>query len=237
VSAGGGRAPRSHFAALLQEHFGVSPASLPVVAEQLDPNHHADLQVALDALLARGGRTHELHGVTFDRYSGSTLSLAALVSQPWFVAGPVEYKNVATGTDAMPCVERGLYCVKAGGERFVLLVNTRNDFMRELLRRAALIASDEGSDIRVTQRHVDDALRELVIDGAAHAQLAGRGKARRRSIDHTGMMGTDASSDRTPFASEVKIRCPRRALRARSSGAASRRDSRACRRPVTEARA
>ena len=38
-------------------------------------------------------------------------------------------------------------------------------FVRELLRKAALFAADEGEELVVRDRHVDEALRELVIEG------------------------------------------------------------------------
>src|SRR5690606_21087398 len=38
-------------------------------------------------------------------------------------------------------------------------------FMRELLRKAALFAADEPGKVAVSDRHIDDAMRELVLDG------------------------------------------------------------------------
>ena len=38
-------------------------------------------------------------------------------------------------------------------------------FSRELMRKAALFAADEGDELVVEDRHVDEALRELVFDG------------------------------------------------------------------------
>jgi hypothetical protein len=38
-------------------------------------------------------------------------------------------------------------------------------FIRELLRRAALFAADDGTEIVVTDRHVDEALHDLVVQG------------------------------------------------------------------------
>lgn len=38
-------------------------------------------------------------------------------------------------------------------------------FIRELLRKAALFAADEGDGIVVEDRHIEDALRELVFEG------------------------------------------------------------------------
>jgi hypothetical protein len=38
-------------------------------------------------------------------------------------------------------------------------------FIRELVRRAALFAADEGAEVAVEERHVDEALHELVVQG------------------------------------------------------------------------
>jgi cell division protease FtsH len=41
-------------------------------------------------------------------------------------------------------------------------------FVRELLRKAALFAAHEGGEeLIVADRHIDEALRELVVDGGA----------------------------------------------------------------------
>jgi hypothetical protein len=38
-------------------------------------------------------------------------------------------------------------------------------FIRELLRRAALFAADDSDPITVSDRHIDEALHELVVTG------------------------------------------------------------------------
>jgi hypothetical protein len=38
-------------------------------------------------------------------------------------------------------------------------------FMRELLRRAAALAAEDGAPIVVRDRHIDDALRDLLVAG------------------------------------------------------------------------
>jgi hypothetical protein len=52
-------------------------------------------------------------------------------------------------------------------------------FIRELLRKAALFSADEGGTIVVEDRHLEDALRELVVDGGTLTQslLGARGIA------------------------------------------------------------
>jgi hypothetical protein len=57
-------------------------------------------------------------------------------------------------------------------------------FIRELLRQAALIAVDEGREFVVEDRHLEDALRELVVDGGTLTQslLGARGIAPRDGV-------------------------------------------------------
>jgi AAA+ superfamily predicted ATPase len=38
-------------------------------------------------------------------------------------------------------------------------------FVRELLRKAALFAADEGDELVVRDRHLDEALHDLVVEG------------------------------------------------------------------------
>lgn len=49
-------------------------------------------------------------------------------------------------------------------------------FIRELLRTAALFAADEGDGIVVADRHLDEALQKLVVEGGVLMQsLLGAG--------------------------------------------------------------
>lgn len=44
---------------------------------------------------------------------------------------------------------------------------TSGAFIRELMRKAALFAAEEGEELLVTERHLDEALHELVVEGGA----------------------------------------------------------------------
>jgi hypothetical protein len=39
------------------------------------------------------------------------------------------------------------------------------DFIRELLRKASLFAADDGDEIELKERHFDEALHEMVVEG------------------------------------------------------------------------
>ncbi len=68
--------------------------------------------------------------------------------------GPVKYTNVALdGERVLPCVQLGLYLVCEGETRLALL------------RKAALFAADDGAAITIEDRHLDEALHEMVVEG------------------------------------------------------------------------
>jgi len=51
-------------------------------------------------------------------------------------------------------------------------------FIRELMRKAALFAAEEQQDIVVEDRHIEEALRELLFEGGELTKrLLGAGKA------------------------------------------------------------
>jgi hypothetical protein len=51
-------------------------------------------------------------------------------------------------------------------------------FIRELLRKAALFAADEGDDMTVEDCHIEETLRELVFEGGELTKrLLGAGRA------------------------------------------------------------
>ena len=63
---------------------------------------------------------------------------------------------------------RGLVMEVKDVDRFVRrMEGVSAAFIRELLRRAALIAADDGAELVVRDHHVDEALHELIITGGA----------------------------------------------------------------------
>jgi hypothetical protein len=107
--------------------------------------------------------------------------------------GPVEWVTVRLDGDrTVTCLQFGLLLVSDGDDRFVLLVRGPGNygmernvqvevmaadrlvartegvspaFIWELLRKAALLAVGPGEEIVVEDRHLDQALHELVVGG------------------------------------------------------------------------
>src|SRR5438477_5592202 len=107
--------------AQLREHLGCDPAELPVVSREISPWERANLQVALDAYLAEGGRTHEYVGLAAQH--GWHIGLAELAQTPHrggytaFVGrgGPKEHVTVQVGERTIVCVTAGLFLIGTQG--------------------------------------------------------------------------------------------------------------------------
>lgn len=98
----------------LAAHFGRDPATLPVVAQSFAPYERANLQLALDELLAEPGRTAEVVGVlALEEYRSSGLArVANAASAMHFGEGPVESADEPMPNGAhLGCVKNGLYLV------------------------------------------------------------------------------------------------------------------------------
>jgi GTPase SAR1 family protein len=129
-------------------HLGADPTQLPVLAEEVDPFQHPNVQVALDAYLGEAGRTAELIGVAAENKRYMTLSLSDLFGRGLpgrapIAEGPVDYVNLhlAAGR-VLPCVQFGLYLVHDGDARLAVLVTGPTDRMgpRQKVRVEAMAA-------------------------------------------------------------------------------------------------
>ncbi len=112
-----------------REHFGEDPAKLPIISETFATYAHPDLHLALQAYLAEPGRAHDVVGVA-SPHEMFSVKLAQLVV-PESIAmrsaglsvGPVEHVNRALDDNkVIACVQTGLYFVRRGDERSLVLV-------------------------------------------------------------------------------------------------------------------
>src|SRR5690348_5573216 len=87
------------FRTLIREHLGDDPTAIPIVALDVPEWDHANLQFALEALIAKPGRKTELVGVGGGQKRYMALSLSDLINAQHFEPGPVEYEvlDVAPG--------------------------------------------------------------------------------------------------------------------------------------------
>jgi cell division protease FtsH len=109
----------------LREHLGEGASELPVVKEELQAWELPNLQLGLDALLARSGWSHRLLGLSGQARHYHGLSLGDLVAGSDWVPGfgPVEYVNAAVAPGrTMPCLAFGLLLVGSPDGPLVVFV-------------------------------------------------------------------------------------------------------------------
>ena len=111
------------FRALIRDHLDADPTAIPVVAFDVADWDHANLQFALEALLAKRGREAELVGVGGGQKRYMALSLSDLINATHFEPGPVEYDSLDVGPNTTHrCILFGLVFLRAPEGRAVLFV-------------------------------------------------------------------------------------------------------------------
>jgi cell division protease FtsH len=111
------------FRILIREHLGIDPQEAPVVALQVPTWDHANLQLALEALLEQPGRSSEMQGIAGGQKRYMSLSLSDLLNERHFRPGPPEYESVDIGPgETHRCLLFGLVLLKDEAAPAVLLV-------------------------------------------------------------------------------------------------------------------
>ena len=126
--ASAARPPASPLLDRIAAHLGTDPTQLPATTEQFDTFEAPNLQLALDAYLREVGRSAELVGVSMENKRFLAAGLSELTARPshympTLQEGPVEYTNYHLANDeVLSCVHYGLYFIRAGESRLVVLV-------------------------------------------------------------------------------------------------------------------
>jgi len=91
--------------AAVQQHLGSDGHDLPIYGEELPPFELANLQLGLDAALARTGFSSRVLGVAGQGRRFSDVSLSDLITASHFTVGPPEYVNAQVGPkQTLPCL-------------------------------------------------------------------------------------------------------------------------------------
>jgi ATPase family protein associated with various cellular activities (AAA) len=125
---------------LLRGHLGVVEAhQLPVHSEELPGFELANLQLGLDAALARPGYEVRVLGLAGPGRGFSGAGLGDLMTSPHFGVGPPEYVNVPVGPDrTLPCLDCAVLLASTPEGPLCLLVRRGEDhgFMHRLVVQA-----------------------------------------------------------------------------------------------------
>lgn len=133
-----GQESPSFFAQQLNAHFSADVTAFPIVSSSFALRDHMNVQVALDALLARPARSHSLLGVARNYMGGNDFaSLLAkssrLIGFTAITQGPVEFARYELPDDrSVSAVENGLFLVRDADKRFAILVATPPEHQRYL---------------------------------------------------------------------------------------------------------
>jgi len=147
------------FRALVRSHLDADPASLPIVDLDVPDWDHANLQLALDALLEQPGREAELVGVAGGQKRYMALSLSDLLNTPHFEPGPVEYTTLDVGpSETMRCILFGVVLLR-GPEGPAVLFVRRGD--EQAGPRAGLMVEALAADATTASTLLDE-LRRLM---------------------------------------------------------------------------
>ncbi len=143
----------SYFSRRLREHFGQDPARLPTLSETFDSSDRPNLQLAIDAYLARAGCRSELVGMMgitdYQEPSFATLLLAG-VRGATASEGPVQYANVPLADDrVLSCVARGLYFIADGDSTYAVLVVSPDSARPWARLKVEVMARDHGVAARL----------------------------------------------------------------------------------------
>jgi len=113
----------------LSEFLGQSVDGLPVVSDTHPQYQHANVQLAIDAYLARPECEGELIGIAGPGREHQSLSeLLAGMGYGMYRLGAPDYESVPVGVDnEHACVTFGFYLVRAGDERLAVFLRKTTD--------------------------------------------------------------------------------------------------------------
>jgi hypothetical protein len=115
----------------LRKHFGMDPATLPVVDQTFELYERASIHTTVEELLA-GTNATLLNVVLPHQYDSISLAkLSRASSAKSYDLGPVEYVDVELADDRrLACIKQGLYLAHDDGKPIALLLYTpHNAFM------------------------------------------------------------------------------------------------------------
>lgn len=177
------------------EHMGKDPASLSIVTEQFERYNQANLQIALDELTTKNGRTTAILGIQggfLNNLTGTSLadlvasqSVASFVGLGGAKEGTVQYLNMELDNGRkLACVQGGLYLID-GQPKLALLL--RQGSMMDFAGASPIVIDVMAQERGAAEKFIKDIQRHMgknnvyrgkmlsVIEGPA--SIAGMGGA------------------------------------------------------------
>lgn len=154
-------ARESEVAVRLGDHLGSDPKALPTTGAEFALTEHANLQLALDAVLS----DVELVGFTARHMGFGSIGLAEIVAGQGMTGpislGPVRYVDVEVGDGrVIPCVESGLFLIHHDGAPIALVLSRAGDHpMRPSSLKLEGVSPEVGAVSRLL-RQLRAAMRE-----------------------------------------------------------------------------
>jgi hypothetical protein len=97
------------FGVIVREHLGADPGEVPIIGEEVHAWDQVTLQLALEVLVARNGRSVKLVGIGGEQSRHMSLMLSDLIASTYVKPASIEYENLPVGPGrSHPCMTRGL---------------------------------------------------------------------------------------------------------------------------------
>lgn len=179
----------------IQEHMGKDPASLSIVTEQFEKYNQANLQLALDELTTKNGRSCSILGIQggfLNNLTGTSLadlvasqSVASFVGLGGAKEGTVQFMNMELDEGKkLACVQGGLYLIN-GQPKLALLL--RQGSMMDFSGASPIVIDVMAENKAAAEKFIKEVQRHMgqnnvyrgkllsVVDGASPAGLTGGG--------------------------------------------------------------
>jgi len=153
----------------ISEHMGKDPSNLSIVTEQFERYNQANLQIALDELTTKNGRTCNILGIQggfLNNLTGTSLadlvasqSVASFVGLGGAKEGTVQYLNMELdGGRKLACVQGGLYLIN-GLPKLALLL--RQGSMMDFSGAAPIVIDVMAENRESAEKYIKDIQRHM----------------------------------------------------------------------------
>jgi DNA polymerase III delta prime subunit len=148
----------------LQSHFGADLASLAILSRNFEQHEHPDVHLALENYVAQRGRSADLVGVIQQGLFGDVSLSDLLVPENPAIGrvmkqGPVKLVTIPiSGDQVLSCIETGVYLVRDGKQRSVILLQVTRGHISEPGIKVEVMTADKAAaervltDLRTTMR-------------------------------------------------------------------------------------